>query len=155
MKQFIIRPIVYLLLLVGTATTALAQKGDRMERIHAAKVAFITDRMHLSSDQSARFWPVYDRYESEMRELRKRFLGNYSEAANYPANDADSKRYIDDNFDLQEQQLALKRKYKDEFLKILSPVQLATLYTAEREFKRMLLEKLKDYNTGAPARRGR
>lgn len=147
MKQFI-RPIVIcLFLLAFTATGAWAQKGDRFERIHAAKVAFITDRLHLSSEQSARFWPVYDRYEQEVKELRKRFLGRYNDGQRYPETEQESRQLIDDNFDFQEQQLALKRKYKDEFLKILSPVQLASLYTAEREFKRILLDRLKDYST--------
>ena len=134
-------------LLAFTATGAWAQKGDRFERIHAAKVAFITDRLHLSSEQSARFWPVYDRYEQEVKELRKRFLGRYNDGQRYPETEQESRQLIDDNFDFQEQQLALKRKYKDEFLKILSPVQLASLYTAEREFKRILLDRLKDYST--------
>lgn len=140
-------------LLTFAITGAWAQKGERFERIHAAKVAFITDRLHLSSDQSARFWPVYDRYETEIRDLRKRFLGKYNDGQRYPEGEPESKRFIDDNFDFQEQQLALKRRYKDEFLKILTPVQLASLYTAEREFKRLLLEKLKDYSTTEPKSR--
>jgi hypothetical protein len=134
-------------MLVLVATGALAQKSDRFERIHAAKVAFVTDRLHLSSDQSARFWPVYDRYETELRELRKKFLGMYNDGQKYPEADGESRKLIDDNFDFQEQQLALKRRYKDEFLKILTPTQVASLYIAEREFKRILLDRLKDYPT--------
>ena len=48
--------------------------------------------------------------------------------------------------------MAIKKKYKDEFLKVISPEQLADLYRAERGFKEMLLREL-GRRQGPPDRR--
>ena len=47
------------------AFSAQAQPGKRMERIHAIKVAYLTDKLQLTSEQSEKFWPIYNRYEEE------------------------------------------------------------------------------------------
>jgi phosphoribosylamine-glycine ligase len=44
--------------------------------------------------------------------------------------------------------LDLRKKYKDEFLKVISPQQLATLIESEKEFKRLLLQQMKDRRAG-------
>lgn len=136
-----------ILLIIAGATAGFAQpQKDRFERIHAAKVSYITDRLNLSSDQAARFWPVYNQYEDAIRSLRKSYFDKYGQGQGKNLNDAESRKYIDDNLNFQEAQLNLKRKYKDEFLKVLTPQQLAQLYQAERDFKGLLLQQLKEKN---------
>ena len=130
-----------LVMFVGFAN-AQPHMERRFERIHAIKVAYITDKMHLSADQSARFWPVYNRFDDEKREMRRNFFKKYKNSDNTSSAEG-AMRYIDDDLDYQEQELALRRRYKEKLLKVLSPEQLAELYKAEREFKEMLLQQLK------------
>jgi hypothetical protein len=138
--------IIYILslLLLTIPGTLLGQPGTgrRAERIHAIKVAYLTDRLSLSSSQAATFWPVYDSYESEIRDARRSFMQKYRKGG-ASENDADSRQFIEDNLDFQEQALGINRKYKDQFLKIITPQQLATLYEAERDFKKLLLQQLR------------
>jgi hypothetical protein len=132
MKRF-----VYILFtLLMAAGTVAAQPQDR---IHAVKAAYITDRVGLSSDQAARFWPVYKEYENEMMRLRK-----------------SGDEYSDD-IERQEAFLQVRKRYRNEFLKIISPDQLNSLYGAEREFRQMLIRELKDRRGGGgpPPGRGR
>lgn len=138
----------FILIIIITAFNyGFAQpQQNRFEKIHAAKVSYITDRLNLSSDQAARFWPVYNQYEDALKSLRKSYFDKYGQGQGKNLSEADSRRYIDDNLNFQEAQLNLKRKYKDEFLKVLSPQQLAQLYQAERDFKNLLLQQLKDKN---------
>jgi hypothetical protein len=91
--------------------------------------------------QAASFWPVYDDYEGEMRSVRQSFRQKYRGGST--ENDAAANRFIDDNLDFQEQILAINRKYKDRMLKVISPQQLATLYEAERDFRKLLLQQLR------------
>ncbi len=121
--------------------------GRRGERIHAIKVGYITDRLHLSSSQSAAFWPVYGDYEADMKEARRAFRLKYQNGAS-TGNDAEANRFIEDNLDFQEQSLAINRKYKDRMLKVISAQQLATLYEAERDFKKLLLQRLRERRDG-------
>lgn len=131
--------IVGLLLLV---TGMQAQPGRRAERIHAIKVGYLTDRLHLTSAQAATFWPVYSEYEAELRAARRTFR---QKAWNTAGNetDAQAEQAIEDNLSYQAQALSINRKYKDRLLKVISPQQLATLYEAERDFKTLLLQQLR------------
>ena len=120
-------------------------RGNRMgqagERIHAIKVGYLTERLHLTPVQAATFWPVYDEREAEMRDARKAFREKYRDGN--VDNDEEANRFIDDNLDFQEQALSINRRYKDRMLKIISPQQLATLIEAERDFKKLLLQQLR------------
>jgi DNA primase large subunit len=116
--------------------------GQRAERIQAIKVGYLTDRLQLSASQAATFWPVYNEYERELREARKAFRQKYGDGGANES-DAEAGRFIEDNLDFQEQAIDIKRKYKDRFLKIISAQQLASLYEAERDFKKLLLEQLR------------
>ena len=146
---------VFLIVLV-TTTAVWAQQGPGFARIHAAKMAYITDRLHLTSEQSYRFIPLYNDYEREIKETRQYYFRKYKNGNNMDeATDAASLQYIDDNLDYQQQIIEIKRKYNDRFLKIISPQQLTDLYKAEREFKQLLLQRLKSHRNGGGARNNR
>jgi hypothetical protein len=112
-----------------------------LERVRAIKMGYLTDRLHLTPVQAASFWPVYDDYEGELRNARQSFRQKYREGAG--ENDAAANRFIDDNLDFQEQVLTINKKYKNRMLKVISPQQLATLYEAERDFRKLLLQQLR------------
>ncbi len=140
-----------LFIVLFTANLSWAQpEGRKMEQIHAAKMVYISDRLHLSIEQSQNFLPVYNEYEKELRGIRQDFKKKLN-INNGERNDETSDRqYVDDNLDYQQQVIDLKRRYNDRFLKVISSTQLATLYQAEREFKHILLQRLKDRKNGSP-----
>jgi hypothetical protein len=139
-----------LLILIATVSVFAQPSHKEIERIRAIKAAFLTDRLDLSSSQAERFFPIYRSYENEQMGIRKDFFEKYRDADhnNKLSDEAISKQYIEDNLDYQEDELAIKRKYKDEFLKVISAQQLADLYKAERDFKRMLLNRMKEKHPG-------
>jgi hypothetical protein len=141
-----------ILMMVLLGIWAQAQPGGRrMERIHAIKVAYLTDKLQLTSEQSARFWPVYNQYEEEKMGLMRSMRKNNSVNDN---TSEDPMRSIDDDIAIQEKMLDLRKKYKDEFLKVISPQQLVTLIESEKEFKRLLLQQMKERRGGMDNRRG-
>jgi hypothetical protein len=46
----------------------LGQETD-VSRIEALKIAYITKKLNLSPDEAQRFWPIYNNYANEMREV--------------------------------------------------------------------------------------
>ncbi len=138
------RVVYIILMMVWGCTLAQAQPEKRMERIHAIKVAYIADKLKLSTEQSEKFWPVYNRFEDEKMEIRNM----YRKQARRNATETESIRNIDEDIEMQEKVLQLRKKYKDEFLRVLTPQQLATLIESEREFKKMLLEQLNERRGG-------
>ena len=131
-----------IVLIATTSAHAQHEHGQAMMRIHAAKMAYINDRLNLTPRQSADFIPLYNEYEKEVRSTRMSFMGKYKGTHPDAADDATSRKYIDDNLDYQQAVIDIKRKYNDRFLNIISPQQLADLYIAEREFRQMLLKRL-------------
>ncbi len=141
MKQFFIA----LLLLATSCTAAFAQDddGQNWEKIKAIKVGYITDHVHLTSEQSAKFWPVYDGYQQERRNKRKEIMGTYM-SAHPGATKSQARAQLDADLDYQAAELELKRKYKDRLLQVISAQQLTQLYEAERDFRKMLLDQLRN-----------
>ena len=121
-------------------TSGYAQR--RGERVHALKVGYITDKVNLTSSQAEKFWPVYNNYEEDLRGIRQKYIRQYkSKTSDFSEEEA--RKYVEDDLDYQADLLDLKRKYKSEFLKVISAQQLADLYVAEREFRQMLIQKLR------------
>lgn len=148
-KQVMKKLLVILVTALIISNTGSAQPGrPPMERIHAAKMAYITDRIHLTYDQAANFVPLYNEYEGQLRNLRQSYFKKYKGNYQGEADDATSRQFIDDDLNYQQQVLDLKRSYNDRFLKVISPRQLADMYKAEREFRQMLMKKLSQHRGG-------
>lgn len=118
----------YLLIIItifGTVSFTMAQKGNGHEKIQALKVAFITQKLHLTPSEAEKFWPVYNQYDNEIMKLRA------------------SKR-DGDVLDNEQKLLDIRKKYKPSFEKILGPIRLNDLYNAERDFRKVLIQRLKE-----------
>ena len=119
----------YLLILIalfGSFSFAVAQNtnAQRSEKIKALKIAFITQKLQLSSAEAEKFWPVYNQYENEVRQIR-------------------AKNRNGDVLENEQELLDTRKKYKPSFEKILGPQRLNDLYSAERDFRNVLIQKLK------------
>lgn len=140
MKHFFIA----FLLLITSCTAAFAQDDDgkNWEKIKAIKVSYITEHVHLTSEQSTRFWPVYNGYQQDRRSMRKDFMDKFL-SANAGATRSQARAALDADLDYQAKELDLKRRYKDRLLQVISEQQLNQLYEAERDFKKILLDQLR------------
>ena len=117
----------YLLVIIailGTFSFAMAQNGKGHEKIQALKVAFITQKLHLTPSEAEKFWPVYNQYDNEIMQLR-------------------ANKRNGDVLDNEEKLLDIRKKYKSSFEKILGPGRLNDLYNAERDFRNALIQRLK------------
>jgi len=119
-------------------TGMYAQKKEKSD-IRSIKIAMLTDRMNMSPEQSQKFWPLYNRYENELRVIwrQKKVIRENSKNSKNPRHDLDRMEQLDGR------QLSIKAKYKNEFLKVISARQLAAMNAAEAEFKLLLIERWK------------
>ena len=88
------------------------------------------------------------KFENEIRAARQFFFKKYKGTDLRDANDETSLQFIDDNLDYQQKVIEIRRKYNDQFLKVISAQQLAELNKAEREFKQMLIKRLERRGRG-------
>ncbi len=118
------------------------QNRERMrEKIEAQRIAYITSKLDLNADESVKFWPVYNEYTKKRMELRKsrRDLRDQEEM-----NEQDSKKYVEQQIEIQEKDLALKKIYYEKFGNILSSQKLAKLEEAEKELTQEIIKNLKE-----------
>ena len=110
----------------GQANAYLAQMRGELSR---GKVKLINDVMRLNADESAKFWPIYEEYESELFELGdkrveliKRFA---TEQRAGKLSNAEASTLADGYFDFESKRVELTKKYYDEIARELSPVRAA------------------------------
>lgn len=135
------------ILFLSFTTLVTAQKPNR-EKIEALKVAFITERLDLSPSEAQNFWPVYNQFQDEMRthhDARRQQMEQFGPEGDglNSMSDEEVKKELDKELTREENMVKLRRKYHQEFLKVLSPKKVAKLYAAEMQFERKLVERLR------------
>ena len=114
---------------------------ERYEQIEAIKVAFITSKLDLNTEEAQKFWPVYNNYQKELMELMKKRRED-RQKTNIDPNDK-----INADLAYESRMLDLKKKYKKLYLKAIPPEKILLLYQAEREFREHLIKQLKHRRT--------
>jgi len=128
MKKFIL----LLFLMTGLFPAIKAQDpGDdtRAEKIQSLKIAFITQKLQLTTDEAQKFWPVYNQYDNEIRNLQ-----TDSKLKNVPV------------IETEERLLNIRKKYVSSFDKVIGPQKLNKLFNAERDFRDILIRRLQNRN---------
>lgn len=145
------------LTLFALSTLAFSQAGGKKggpirERIRSERVAFITERLALSSDEAQRFWPVYNQFTDQMEELKKQQRDNRKTANDKLAvlTDKEVERLLQEELNSQQQMVDLQRRYQVELAKVIPIKKIAMLYKAEHDFKITLLRKMRESGQKAP-----
>jgi len=125
MKKYLL----IVLVMIGSISIAKSQNetNPRSEKIQALKIAFITQKLQLTSAEAEKFWPVYNQYENEINSLRPNNKNG-------------------DVLENEEKLLNIRKKYKPSFEKIIGPQKLNQLFNAERDFRGVLIKQLKNRN---------
>lgn len=126
--------------------TAYAQDDSRHEKIEQLRVAFISEQLKLTVEEGQKFWPLYNTHHSERKELEKG-----SRKALRALNDSTSTVTEDQLLAALKTQREIHVKLDDSFeryirgcIKILGAQRTATLIKADFEFKRRMVQELKD-----------
>jgi hypothetical protein len=134
------------LLLLAFTATAQNKPQPVKDRVDAMKIGFITDRLNLTPEEAKAFWPVYNQYSEELENLRKNRRDNLiNTQMNFDdMSDADVEKAVDSDIAFRQSELEILKKYHPQFKKILPIKKVAKLYKAEEDFKRKLLEMIKE-----------
>lgn len=144
------RYILTCLLLFLIFPVAFPQPGhdfeQKREKIKALKVAYITDKLQLTTEEAQIFWPVYNEFDEKRHNLEMEISGQ--RADNRPdialMTDEEVDRYIQERLQQEEQILELKQEYYVKFKDVLPVKKVFRLFEAETGFKKLLLERLQD-----------
>lgn len=119
---------------------SFAQRGNPQydkEKLDAARVAFITNRLDLKPAQAQKFWPIFNEYQED----RNKIMGEISalnESAGKETDDAKAKELINKRFDVQEKMIQREKKFMNEIMEVISPSQAVKLGGVNRDFTRQV-----------------
>lgn len=110
--------------------TAIAQEDanqlpeKKQQNIEALKVAFISRELELTPEEAQKFWPVYNQYSKELNTTFEK--GN------------------DNVLDRDEKVLNLRKRYKDQFSKVLGDQRVNRMFGAETRFRQLLIKAMRN-----------
>ena len=97
----------------------------KQQNIEALKVAFISKELALTPDEAQKFWPVYNQYAKELRTIIKDDV---------------------DVIDRDEKVLNLRKRYRDQFSKVLGQQRMNRIFNAEGRFRQLLIKSMRNQN---------
>lgn len=112
------------------------------EEIRGLKIAFFSDALQLSPEQSQNFWPVYNEYWSAKREIGKRRRSLYKTIRNGPSGEAQFRELLA----VMDAERKVTADYIVKFRQILPADKAAKVFVTDEDFKNYLIRRA----TGSP-----
>ncbi len=144
--------IIFFILFITISISAIGQqftKKEKIERLKAQKIAFITDKLDLSTNEAQSFWPIYNDFfrKKEMLAIEKKKL-THKLRQNWEEYSNERKTELADSLILfRLNEAKLEQNYHEKFKHILSIDKVIKLYNAETQFKNYLLKQIRSQNT--------
>ncbi|MGE5355603.1 MAG: hypothetical protein ACM3PT_05130 [Deltaproteobacteria bacterium] len=144
----------YLISIIFILSMIISSFGQRpvrekiADKIESHKIAFITEALDLTPEESQKFWPLYNEYSAKERELRPEFKERPKALSEAEANEI-----IGKFFENEEKRLMLMKNYYQKFKMVIPASKVVKLHFAERKFKEKLLEKMKERRDASPMRK--
>lgn len=141
---------IMMLALLWQVNPAIAQRdkdgrhGANSEKMEAQHVAFITQQLSLTPEEAKSFWPLYNEYDAKRHELRKSFrqTGDLSKPDFDKITEKEASEMLDNQIIESQKFLDLRKEYHAKFKSVLPAVKVLKLYNSEREFQKMLMDKM-------------
>lgn len=118
-----------------------------LDKVEAAKIALITERLELTPEQAEKFWPIYREFNDQERGLRNEFRELRRNHDPSRATDEENKRMLDKGIQIKQRQLDLEKNYSSQMQQVISSKQLMNLRKAEHDFKQMLMDRIREQKT--------
>ncbi|CAM3895705.1 hypothetical protein MUGA111182_15975 [Mucilaginibacter galii] len=103
-------------------------------KVESYRENYVDRQLNLNEDQKAKFWPVYRQYHDEITSVKR------AKRQNILTNKSRDQMQKDLQFD--QQLIDIKRRYNQEFMKIMPADKVAKIYQSEREFNDELFKQL-------------
>lgn len=112
---------------------SLAQRHGGVSNIRQLKYEMVLQEMSLDKAKEGRFMPLYSKYCDEVWNVKKK-IRDIDRSGSSP------QQKIQQREQYKQQLLDIEKRYKGQFLKIISPAELDRMYNGEDKFRKKLLE---------------
>lgn len=133
-------------LLVGSAIAQDVEDQIKdpkaQEKIRAARIAFITEKLGLTPAEAEKFWPIYNEFDQKRKELRVQAKDMRRNAdPNKPQEDLE-KNAIAQQHQFRQKELDLEKDYSNRLLNVISAKKVMALPRTEKDFRDLLLRRM-------------
>ncbi|SIQ55113.1 hypothetical protein [Maribacter ulvicola] len=143
MNKFII------IIFLSITSLSFGQRNKDWEKINTLKVAFITEKLSLSSKEAQDFWPVYNEYQEKRNDLRKKnhiqIRSKIKDAQTLTKKEAENLLTL--HIKIEEEEQVLETNFLKEVSKVITAKKTLLLLKSEEEFKRQLIKQYR-HNKG-------
>lgn len=144
------RNIRVVMLLLLTTTIMYGQRKPDKEKIKSLKIAYITERLNLSSTEAQAFWPIYNSHEDKMESFRTQertqIYGKLRDMESL--SEKESEVLFKDLIALENQKHAANQQFLKDIQKVISAKKAFILLKTENGFKRRLLQQYRQKQGG-------
>ncbi len=126
------------------STAVYAQQG---ERVKAFKTAHITNALDLTSAEAEKFWPIYNAHEEKMSQLRKKERQEIFQIVKGDINgltNEEADAIIEKGINFKQTEFDLHKELIKNLRGVIPSKKIVKLHRAEEEFKRILLNRMKN-----------
>jgi hypothetical protein len=142
-RNMIIKLLVLILVMAFSGNVLAQRQSERVsnvDRIKAQRIAFLTEKMSLTSEEAQKLWPVLNEFNDKRKDLMKEYRAEWPRNTDVSKlTDQEAERYAEYQVLHIEKSARLARELHEELKKILPPKKIALLYEAEEEFNRKLM----------------
>jgi len=116
-----------------------ADLNDAIEMVRSMAAlerrAVIAEQLQLTSEESTKFWSIYDDYAVDKKRINDRLIKIITDyGANFEnLSDELATSLVDDHMDVQSDLLKVRSRYLRKFDKVLAPKTLARFYQIENK----------------------
>lgn len=124
----------------SAADAAQARPEVLLDSIRANRKALVAVNLQLSPEEAGRFWPLYDRYQTEIAAVGDRvvaLVGDYT-ASFHDLSDEKALKLMEDYVAAEAERIQVRRTYLPEFAKVLPGRTVARFYQIENKMDAVL-----------------
>lgn len=122
----------------GQATTA--DMETLREKVRADKKALVSANLDLTEEQAAKFWPIYESYQSDLQKLNKRRVKMIDSYADHYGSmtDAQASKLISEAVSVSQDQAAMQNRYAERLDGVVPAVQAARYLQIENKIRALV-----------------
>lgn len=142
------------LLLLLTCSICFAQEFDKKsERIKALRVAFISNKLELTSQEAEKFWPLFNKFSDSQKDnhKKKRQLMDKLKPENASSlSESETLKLLNETENIDSELEDKKRQFVKDLQGIIPAKKILLLKKLEEDFKNTLLKQFKGRRDGPP-----
>jgi hypothetical protein len=142
MKKLIIILLTGLFFTPGIAQEEQIKDPQAQEKIKAARIAFITERLGLTPEEAEKFWPVYREFSMKRQELKEQYETRRKNPDPKKTTEENEKETIAYGLQLRQKELDLEKEYSDKLLNVVPAQKVMALRRAEVDFRNLLIKQI-------------